>query len=205
MSLIKHYTRQGVSDIRGPVTVVSGKRRRLQFIECSNDVNSMIDCAKVADLVLLTIDGGYGFELETFEFLNMLQVHGFPRVMGVLTFLDNYKKMGALQKRKKELKHRFWTEVYHGAKLFYISRLQGSGYNKRDVMNLVRTLYRAIARDLLFSLWSYIRMYSSDGAVLNVLLLCAYRGRERVSESERHVYVYDAHQANEETIVVRTI
>ena len=100
----------------------------------------MLDCSKVADLVLLTIDGGYGFELETFEFLNMLQVHGFPRVMGVLTFLDSYTKMGQLQKRKKELKHRFWTEVYHGAKLFYISRLQHGAYNKRDVMNLVRHL-----------------------------------------------------------------
>jgi hypothetical protein len=52
----------------------AGKHRRLQFIECENDLNAMIDAAKFADLVLLLIDGGYGFEMETFEFLNILQV-----------------------------------------------------------------------------------------------------------------------------------
>ena len=35
----------------------------------------MIDAAKYADLVLLMIDGGFGFEMETFEFLNLLQVN----------------------------------------------------------------------------------------------------------------------------------
>uniref|UniRef100_A0A673LK33 BMS1 ribosome biogenesis factor n=1 Tax=Sinocyclocheilus rhinocerous TaxID=307959 RepID=A0A673LK33_9TELE len=49
--LIKNYTRQKLSDICGPVTIVSGKKRRLTFIECNNDINSMIDLAKVADLV----------------------------------------------------------------------------------------------------------------------------------------------------------
>ena len=34
----------------------------------------MIDAAKFADLVLLVIDGNFGFEMETFEFLNILQV-----------------------------------------------------------------------------------------------------------------------------------
>ena len=35
----------------------------------------MIDAAKYADLVLLLVDGAFGFEMETFEFLNILQVH----------------------------------------------------------------------------------------------------------------------------------
>lgn len=56
----------------------AGKHRRLQFIECENDLNAMIDAAKFADLVLLLIDGGYGFEMETFEFLNILQVSACP-------------------------------------------------------------------------------------------------------------------------------
>lgn len=29
-----------------------------------------------ADLVLLLVDGSFGFEMETFEFLNMAQVRG---------------------------------------------------------------------------------------------------------------------------------
>lgn len=33
-NLIKHYTRQNVGDIKGPITLVSGKSRRLTFIEC---------------------------------------------------------------------------------------------------------------------------------------------------------------------------
>lgn len=45
------------------MTIVSGKLRRLTFIECNNDLNSMIDIGKVADLVLLMIDGSFGFEM----------------------------------------------------------------------------------------------------------------------------------------------
>lgn len=49
--LIKNFTRQKLTDIRGPVTIVSGRKRRITFIECRNDINSMIDVAKIADLV----------------------------------------------------------------------------------------------------------------------------------------------------------
>uniref|UniRef100_A0A667ZBR4 BMS1 ribosome biogenesis factor n=1 Tax=Myripristis murdjan TaxID=586833 RepID=A0A667ZBR4_9TELE len=117
--LIKNFTRRSSEDICGPVTIVSGKKRRLTFIECSNDINTMIDLAKVADLVLMLIDASFGFEMETFEFLNICQVHGFPRIMGVLTHLDSFKNSKALRKTKKRLKHRFWTEVYQVA--FYLS------------------------------------------------------------------------------------
>lgn len=40
----------------------------------AQDMHSMIDAAKYADLVLLLIDAAFGFEMETFEFLNLLQV-----------------------------------------------------------------------------------------------------------------------------------
>ncbi len=43
-------------------------------MECNNDINSMIDIAKVADLVLLLTDASFGFEMEIFEFLNICQV-----------------------------------------------------------------------------------------------------------------------------------
>ena len=38
------------------------------------DMHAMVDAAKYADLVLLLIDAAFGFEMETFEFLNLLQV-----------------------------------------------------------------------------------------------------------------------------------
>ncbi|NP_001104620.2 ribosome biogenesis protein BMS1 homolog [Danio rerio] len=136
--LIKNFTRQKLSDICGPVTIVSGKKRRLTFIECNNDINSMIDLAKVADLVLMLIDASFGFEMETFEFLNICQVHGFPRIMGVLTHLDSFKNNKTLRKTKKRLKDRFWTEVFQGAKLFYLSGMVYGEYQIQEVKNLGR-------------------------------------------------------------------
>ncbi|XP_027165394.1 ribosome biogenesis protein BMS1 homolog [Coffea eugenioides] len=137
-SLVKHYTKHNLPDVRGPITIVSGKQRRLQFVECPNDINGMIDAAKIADLALLLIDGSYGFEMETFEFLNILQNHGFPKVMGVLTHLDKFKDVKKLKKTKQRLKHRFWTEIYDGAKLFYLSGLIHGKYSKREIHNLAR-------------------------------------------------------------------
>ncbi|KXZ47518.1 hypothetical protein GPECTOR_34g677 [Gonium pectorale] len=136
--LVKHYTRQNLADVRGPITVVAGKKRRITLVECPSDLCGMMDAAKYADLVLLLVDGAFGFEMETFEFLNLLQVHGFPKVMGVLTHLDGFREASALKKTKKKLKQRFWTEIYDGAKLFYLSGLQHGKYLKREVLNLAR-------------------------------------------------------------------
>ncbi len=103
---------------------------------------------------MLLIDAKFGFEMETFEFLNIAQVYGLPRVMGVLTHMDLYKKMNKqLNKRKTQLKHRFWTEIYQviislylifllilfkGAKLFLMSGMKNGEYIQRDVQNLAR-------------------------------------------------------------------
>ena len=91
---MKHYTNHNLTAVKGPITVVSGKQRRLQFVECGPTLANMvwmrrglchrglvsltrtacqIDAAKFADLVLLLVDGNFGFEMETFEFLNVLQ------------------------------------------------------------------------------------------------------------------------------------
>uniref|UniRef100_A0A915CWA7 Bms1-type G domain-containing protein n=1 Tax=Ditylenchus dipsaci TaxID=166011 RepID=A0A915CWA7_9BILA len=136
--LVKHYIRQGMTDIKGPITIVTGKRRRVTFIEVPNDINAMIDAAKVADLILLLIDASFGFEMETFEFINICQVHGMPKVMGVLTHMDLIPRNSKLKSTKKTLKHRFWTEVYQGAKLFYLSGMVNEHYLRHEVQNLAR-------------------------------------------------------------------
>ncbi|KAG5892002.1 hypothetical protein JTB14_007750 [Gonioctena quinquepunctata] len=137
-NLIKLFTRLPLSDIKGPVTIVTGKKRRITFIECNNDVSSMIDLSKVADLVLLLCDASFGFEMEVFEFLNICQVHGMPRIMGILTHLDMIKNSKTLKTTKKTLKHRFWTEVYPGAKLFYLSGILHGEYLRNEIKNLGR-------------------------------------------------------------------
>uniref|UniRef100_A0AC34R4H4 Coiled-coil domain-containing protein 86 n=3 Tax=Panagrolaimus sp. JU765 TaxID=591449 RepID=A0AC34R4H4_9BILA len=137
-SLIRHYVKAPINTIKGPFTLVTGKQRRLTFIEVQNDINSMIDAAKVADLVLLMMDGSYGFEMEAFEMINICQVHGMPRIMGVLSHLDSFKSEVKLRTKKKLMKHRFWTEVYQGAKLFYLSGLLNNLYVPGEIKNLAR-------------------------------------------------------------------
>lgn len=140
-NLIRNFTRTNVTNISGPITIVVSKKRRITLIECNNDINSMIDIAKCADLVLLMVDASFGFEMEIFEFLNIAQVHGMPKIMGILTHLDAIKNTKQLQKRKKLLKHRFWTEVYQGAKLFYLSGIQHGEYLRNEIKNLGRFIH----------------------------------------------------------------
>eukprot|EP00871_Galdieria_phlegrea_P002688 jgi/Galph1/341/GphlegSOOS_G5049.1 len=137
--LVKHYTKRKIGEIVGPTTVVSGNMRRLTFLEVNGDLPAMIDAAKIADLVLLVIDASFGFEMETFEFLNICAVHGMPRVIGILTHLDKIREGKKMKKLKKEIKNRFTTELTPGAKLFCFSGLTvGGEYLKREVLNLAR-------------------------------------------------------------------
>ncbi|XP_044745968.1 ribosome biogenesis protein BMS1 homolog isoform X2 [Coccinella septempunctata] len=137
-NLIKLWTKAPMTSIQGPVSIVIGKKRRITLMECNNDINCMIDLAKVTDLVLLLCDANFGFEMEVFEFLNICQVHGMPRIMGVLNHLDMIKNSKKLKTTKKTIKHRFWTEVYPGAKLFYLSGIIREDYLKNEIKNLGR-------------------------------------------------------------------
>lgn len=101
----------------------------------------MIDVSKIADIVLLMIDGNYGFEMETMEFLNVLSASGMPgNVFGILTHLDLFRKPSTLKDAKKRLKDRFWGELYQGAKLFYLSGVINGRYPDREIHNLSRFL-----------------------------------------------------------------
>jgi ribosome biogenesis protein BMS1 len=140
-SLIRRYSKETVSDPLGPITVVTSKKQRLTFVECPNELEAMVDMAKVADIVLLMIDGNYGFEMETMEFLNILAATGMPgNVFGILTHLDLFKKPQALKEAKKRLKHRLWSELYQGAHLFYLSGVINGRYPDREIHNLSRFL-----------------------------------------------------------------
>jgi ribosome biogenesis protein BMS1 len=140
-SLIKRYTKETLSEPQGPVTVVTSNRQRLTFLECPNELEGMVDISKVADIVLLMIDGNYGFEMETMEFLNILSANGMPgNVFGILTHMDLFRKPQALKDAKKRLKNRFWGELYQGAHLFYLSGVINGRYPDREIHNLSRFL-----------------------------------------------------------------
>jgi len=149
-SLVKSYTNHNLTSVTGPITVVTGKNKRITLFECPNDTASMLDCAKIADLVLLVVDAKFGFEMETFEFLNTLQTHGFPKVMGVFTHLDQFRTMKNLRKTKKNMKARFWTEIYEGAKMFYFSGVINGKYLRNEVKQLQLYISRAKFRPLVW-------------------------------------------------------
>ncbi|CCU75330.1 Putative ribosome biogenesis protein/Also GTP-binding protein [Blumeria hordei DH14] len=138
-SLVKRYAKETLSEPLGPITVITSKRQRLTFIECPNQLEAMVDISKVADIVLLMIDGNFGFEMETMEFLNILSTSGMPgNVFGILTHLDLFQKPQTLKDAKKRLKNRFWSELYQGAHLFYISGVINGRYPDREIHNLSR-------------------------------------------------------------------
>lgn len=139
-SMVKFYAGRNLQSVRGPITVIAGKSRRVTFMECPNNLAAMCDIAKVADLILLMVDGNFGFEMETFEFLNIAQVHGFPKIFGVVSHLDQMKTSKALKKQKKFLRHRFWHEVAAGAKLLCLSPMHHNMYRPNDVLKLHRLL-----------------------------------------------------------------
>jgi hypothetical protein len=60
--------------------------------------------------------------MDRFAFTLLLQV------MGVLTHLDKFKSTKALRQTKKKLKQRFWTDVYDGAKMFFLSGVKHQAY-----------------------------------------------------------------------------
>jgi len=144
-NLITHYTKRKFKQIDSPITIVksnnSGVSQKLTFLEVGSDLSSMIDTIKVVDILIIVIHAYRGLEMETFEMLNLAQSIGMPKVMGVLTHLDLLRDGKSLKSSKKLIKSRFWTEVYQGAKLFYLSGLTTSGnYLSREILNFARFL-----------------------------------------------------------------
>ncbi|TNN18894.1 Ribosome biogenesis protein BMS1 [Schistosoma japonicum] len=124
--LIKHFAHLSLGVVKGPVTVVVGKKERLTFIECGCEINSMLDAAKIADVVLLLVNVRAGLEMYHFEFINMIQAHGMPRVIPVLNHLDTFKDSSSSRALRRKIKHRLWTDL--NSKIFLLSRFQPKKY-----------------------------------------------------------------------------
>lgn len=79
-----------------------------------------------------------------------MNAHGLPKIIAVLTHLDLIKSAATLKDQKKKLKHRFWTEVFDGAKMFYLSGIINGRYPDREIINLSRFINVAKFRPLTF-------------------------------------------------------
>ena len=168
----------------GPITVCcsTASKRRVTLIECpSDDLLAMVDLAKVADLALLLVDGSYGLQMETFEFLNLLQLHGFPKIAGVLTHLDNprfRKNRTALQTVRKSVKQRLWTESHKGNKMFeFCGGVNGGKYKKTEVQRLALFVSRVKFRPLI---WRNAHPY----LLVDRIELVAQRGQNSKGDSQ---------------------
>ena len=100
-SLIKHYTGINVKEPKGPITIRTSRKQRVTLLECSNDLRTMVELGKIPDIVLTLVDASLGFEMQTFEFLSVLQIHGFPKCLGVVTHLDYYYGEKKIKRIKK--------------------------------------------------------------------------------------------------------
>ncbi|EDS44572.1 ribosome biogenesis protein [Culex quinquefasciatus] len=110
-NLIKNFTRTNVTSVNGPITIITSKKRRITLIECNNDINSMIDVPSARNA----------------------EDYGRADPFGTRS-----RSAKAVKMQKKVLKHRFWTEVYDGAKLFYLSGLIHGEYLRNEITNLGR-------------------------------------------------------------------
>lgn len=177
-SLVKHYTNQSLPELRGPVTVKTSKRQRLTLLECPNDLSPALDLAKVADVVLLCVDVSVGFEMESFEFLAALQVHGFPRCVAIGTHLDRYPFEDKKRRVKRALRKRLEKEVTKETNFFFVSGMRRGFYAFRDVHNLARLLSVINPRETEFKathphlLVDRVEMLGAEGVEL--------RGEDRV-------------------------
>ena len=75
-------------------------------------------------------------------------MHGFPRILGVMTHLDQFRENKQMKKMKKTLKHRFWQETHDGAKMFHLSGMLHGRYPDREIINLARFISCARAPTL---------------------------------------------------------
>lgn len=81
---MKKYTKHNLKDVVGPVTIVSGKHRRLTFIECPNDLSSMIVrvpvavcgwlCASRVCLFSFSMVSSFAFACATLQLSNFVCV-----------------------------------------------------------------------------------------------------------------------------------
>eukprot|EP01034_Spumella_vulgaris_P042464 gene42464-52664_t len=105
--------------------------------------------------------------------------------MGILTNLDKFKANKSLQATKKALKHRFWTEIYKGAKVFEFMGVVNNKYRKHEVKRLSLYISRIKFRPLI---WRNTHPYVVADRVEDVTTVA--RINEEGAQCDRDVTLY---------------
>lgn len=104
--------------------------------------------------------------------------------MGVITKLDKFGSSSTLKIIKRSLKHRFWVEIYRGAKIFYLSSNADKLYKKKDVLNLSKFISVYKFRCLT---WRRMHPYLLIDRIKDITVPCKIKNTSRIN---RRVALY---------------
>ena len=123
------------------MSLITKNGRKFLFIESTSDTLDLLNLSKISDIVVFMVDGYFGLELETFEFINFIRNDKKKRIFFIITHLDLFKNWKSLKKTKKKLKDRLDKETQNG-KIFFISGVNIQGfYYPKEIENVNRFLF----------------------------------------------------------------
>mgnify|MGYP006176526129 FL=1 len=92
-----------------------------------------------------------------------------PQSYGCVYSFGSVQDSQEFEETEKILKHRFWTEIYEGAKMFYFSGVVNGKYLKNEVNQL--TLYIGRAKVSFFVSFQVARIYQVSIMTKQILLV----------------------------------
>lgn len=134
-ALVKSYTGKSITDPQGPITVSVSSSKRITLFDVPNKLTAVLDIARVVDLVILVIDVERGIDTDIYEYLNIFQAIGFPKIFTVLTHEDKIENKYI--KTRKQLRERIYKEIAAGAKIFDMPFLEFKDTYKREKVDVL--------------------------------------------------------------------
>ncbi|MEN2499740.1 MAG: Glycoside hydrolase 2 (Mannanase, beta-galactosidase), partial [Marteilia pararefringens] len=120
------------------------KSSRLTFVECSRDINKMIDCAKIADTVIFLLDVNTGLESEHLEMKQILNCHGNPPIVAAISHVDVLAQSRSQQNKiMTSLKSRIKSQIDDGTSIVILKNgvlHEGKEYHLNSISVLSQKL-----------------------------------------------------------------
>mmetsp|Transcript_38973 Transcript_38973/g.79785 ORF Transcript_38973/g.79785 Transcript_38973/m.79785 type:complete len:310 (+) Transcript_38973:52-981(+) len=138
-SLLFFFGKFGQVSYNSPVTVFTEEEAPIVLLEGHSDILSAVNLSKASEIVILVIDGFFGLELETFEFITLSKMNGVKKIICVVTHLDLFKKWKRLKRAKKRIKDRITKEFGNQTKFFFFSGITTTDtYFSNEISNMTR-------------------------------------------------------------------
>jgi hypothetical protein len=147
-SIVNHFCKIKKWNASNLISILNSNEELLVFIEYHFDILSIVSTIKFSELIILTIDGFVGLDLEIFETLILTNTSGIKRYIFLVTHLDLFKTWKSLKKAKKRIKDRLLKETNGNGKIFFFSGVkENSLYFSGEIKNLSRYLNKIKSND----------------------------------------------------------